>query len=143
MSKLGSPKHQVAQALGKLYKHSGQRQDKARGIAHRYIYDTDTLHAYIADGTQFANWCRDRWDIRDIRRLQARHARLFLDDLAAREQAGGTLERKRAAIRKLSFALHGEAWANLGSAWPSDPRPERAYQRDDAVQRSQPAGPYR
>ncbi|MBU0494527.1 MAG: hypothetical protein KKB13_21975, partial [Chloroflexi bacterium] len=89
MSKNGSPKYQVAEALGKIYRHDRKRhRDKALGLAHRFIYDDDTLDNYIADGTQFAKWSFARWGIHDIRHLKARHARLFLDDLAANERAG-------------------------------------------------------
>jgi hypothetical protein len=133
MSKLGAPSYQVKVALTKLeqFGHS-KHKAKQQGTAERGIYSHDTRQAYQRDCSRFATWAREQHGVRDIRNLTPAIAREYLDGLAAKGRSGNYLGRVKAAIGKLSIALHGKKW-DLGSAWHGDRRPERAYTPQQAV----------
>ncbi len=127
MSKLGSPPYQVTQALNRIFTPGRSRyQDKATGRAEGRIYGIRTMRTYVEDCSRFAKWARDQYGVRDIRQITPEMARAYLDGLAAKERSGGYIARVKAAIGKLSIALHGQKW-ELGAGWHSDRRPERSY----------------
>lgn len=132
--KLGSPAYQVKNALSRLERFGQSRyEDKQRGIAEGGIYSFSTRQVYQRDCSRFAAWAKKTYGVRDIRNLTPEHAQAYLDSLSSRERSGGYLGRIKAAIGKLSIALHGQKW-DLGESWHSDRRPERAYTPDQAKQ---------
>ena len=133
MSKLGAPSYQVKVALSKLerFGHS-KHKAKRQGTAESGIYSHSTRRDYQRDCSRFAAWAREQHGVRDIRNLTPAMAREYLDGLAAKGRSGNYLGRIKAAIGKLSIALHGKKW-DLGSTWHGDRQPERAYTPQQAV----------
>lgn len=133
MSKLGAPSYQVKIALTKLerFGHS-KHQAKQHGAVESGIYSHSTRQDYQRDCSRFATWARDHHGVRDIRNLTPAMAREYLDGLAAKGRSGNYLGRVKAAIGKLSVALHGKKW-DLGSTWHGDRQPEHAYTPQQAV----------
>ena len=132
MSKNGSVAYQVTEALkGVFTPGTSRHQGKASSQAGARIYSIGTMRAYVRACTRFARWGRERHGIRNIRNLTPKMARDYLDELAGKERAGGYLGKVKAAIGKLSEAVHGERW-DLGPGWHSDKRPDRTYSEVDA-----------
>lgn len=134
MSKFGSPAYQVTNALKTLFTPGSSRHsDKRAGQVDKHIYGIHTMRAYVEDGTRFAIWARDQYGVKNVREITPEMACAYIDDLAARERSGGYIGRVKAALGKLSVALHGYRW-ELGTGWHSDPHPERVYTPDEAAQ---------
>lgn len=132
MSKLGSPAYQVTQALNSIFTPSQSRHEgKQRGQAEGHIYGIGTMRNYVEVCVRFARWARDVYGVRDIRELTPDMAGAYIDRLARNERSGGYLAKVKAAIGKLSIALHRQKW-DLGGTWHSDRRPERVYSPQEA-----------
>ncbi len=129
---LGSPVYQVNKALNRIF-HPGtsRHKEKAAGRDTGRIYGIRTMKTYVEDGSRFAKWVKKEYGIRDIRKITPEMARAYIDRLAALDRSGGYIGRIKAALGKLSEALHGTRW-DLGTAWHSDRRPDRAYSATDA-----------
>lgn len=135
---MGNPSvtYQTQEMLKKIFvPGTSQHELKAQGLAGKRITGISTMRNYVKVGSRFARWCKDKYGIRDIRRITPEMAERYIDELHDNERSGGYIGKVKAAIRKLDVAMQetgnrpddAPPLSQPGGGWHSDRRPERAY----------------
>jgi integrase len=142
---MGKPSvvYQVKEALKTIFDPGTSRHElKGQGLEGERITGIRTMQDYVKSCSRFACWCKEHYNVRDIRCITPTMAETYVAELCDKELSGGYIGRAKAAIRKLDVAMRHKGdcprdappLLEPGGGWHSDRRPERAYTPDEAEQ---------
>ena len=81
---MGNPSvtYQTQEMLKKIFVPGTSRHElKAQGLAGKRITGISTMRNYVKVGSRFTRWCKDKYGIRDIRRITPEMAERYIDEL--------------------------------------------------------------